>query len=93
MSVSKFIFDYPLVLKYLVHVGSLDKVQERQVQELSRGREIKDGSSPGYYSYAPDACHSKDALRAVEEAVYARISQILWRRLEEEIAIEPAKAA
>lgn len=81
------------MITYLVHVRSLDKVQEGQVQDLSSRRKVEDGRSPGNDSNAPDTSHTKHTLRAIEEAVDAGVGQVLWWRVEKEVAAEPAKLA
>lgn len=68
-------------------------MQESQVQDLCSRGEVEDRCSPRDHSNTPDTSHTEHTLRAVEEAVDARVSQVFRWWVEEEVATKPSELA
>jgi hypothetical protein len=63
------------MLTHLDDMGLLDKLEEREVEDMGGRSKIEDRGVPSNESYAPDASQSENSFRIVQETINTGVSQ------------------
>ena len=76
----------------LLHVGTLDKLDKSQGEDVTEESEEEDCFAPGYDGSTPDTSKTNDTFWIVQEAIDTAVGK-LRLVIEEKVSEEPAKLA
>jgi len=72
-------------------MGPFNKLQKEQIEHMCGGRKVEHWCVPCDKSHSPHARKPQNTLWVVQEAIDSGIGEVPGKRIEHEVAEEPAK--